>query len=157
MQMQSIWSAAQSILRDSRALLAAQLKEVGLGPSEAFILLHLYEQGEAIMQDKIAEHLGVSKPAISKALDGLEHKGFIERKRNEADRRIKEAMLTEKAQDVISHIRDLYATLYLEAARGFSPEEVHTLERLVGRVADRVSRYRAEVVGDVEPQTATSS
>ena len=66
MNIQAMWSLANSILRDSRALLSWQLKELDLTPSEASIILHLHVHGAARIQDRLAEELDVSKPAISK-------------------------------------------------------------------------------------------
>ncbi len=142
MNIQAMWSLANSILRDSRALLSWQLKELDLTPSEASIILHLHVHGAARIQDRLAEELDVSKPAISKAVDALEAKGFVERRHDPDNRRIRSIVLTPKAEAVADEVKRIYSDLYAAAAQGIDPDEVQSLIRLVERVAGNLRGYR---------------
>ena len=54
----------------------------------------------------LAEHLGVSKPAITRALDTLSIKGLVKRKRDEADKRNVLVQRTVKGSVYLSELSD---------------------------------------------------
>lgn len=147
MIIRAMWSIANSILRDSRALLSFQLKDLDLTPSEAGIILHLHIHGSARVQDRLAEDLEVSKPAISKALDALEAKGFVIRQHDPTNRRIRSVVLTPKAEAVAEEVKRIYAQLYSAAAQGLSEEEVQLLTKLAERVSENLRTYREHHLG----------
>lgn len=142
MSIQAMWSLANNILRDSRALLTFQLTELDLTPSEASIILHLHIHGTAPIQDHLAEELEVSKPAISKAIDALEAKGYVMRQQDPANRRIRSIVLTPKAETIAERVKAIYSQLYAAAAHGLSEEEVLVLTKLAQRVAENLRTYR---------------
>lgn len=137
-----MWTFANSILRDSRALLSAQLKELNLTPSEGTILLQLHLSDDALIQEHLAEQLEVSKPAISKALDSLEAKGFVQRQNDPTNGRINVVMLTAKAHAVAEDIKRIYTDLYTAASRDITEEEAQLLESLARRVSENLRAYK---------------
>ena len=53
-----------------------------------------------IIQRDIEEHFHISNPTVTGILNRLEQKGFIERKLNQKDKRVRAIVLTQKEQDL---------------------------------------------------------
>jgi len=63
-------------------------------------LFHLYYKESCGVSD-IADHLGFSDAASSQMVDRLVQRGFIERKEDPDDRRVKKLTLTEEGKDIV--------------------------------------------------------
>ena len=55
----------------------------------------------------LAKELGVTRGAVTRLLDGIEKRGWVERKRDAADRRRFEVVLTRKGRAEAKRLRDL--------------------------------------------------
>ncbi|MDY3918655.1 MAG: MarR family winged helix-turn-helix transcriptional regulator [Candidatus Limivivens sp.] len=86
-----------SIFRKSQLYWNQALKEADIGAAESPILLLLY-RGDGRTQEEITQEVGVDKSAIARAVQALETKGFLARRKDEADRRCNRIYLTEKAE-----------------------------------------------------------
>jgi MarR family transcriptional regulator, transcriptional regulator for hemolysin len=138
-----IWLHANHIIRTARQIINEQLRPLNLSSAEGNILLHLLTQGEEIRQEQLVEQLDVSKPAISRALDSLEAKGYVTRLPDPLDRRAHRVQLTGRARQIGPAVTQAYNQVYTIAAQGFSQDEVHAFLRLFSRVADNYSRAQA--------------
>lgn len=145
--MREVWVLSNNVMRTVRLLLNAELKGLELGSAEANILVHLFTQGDFVRQEEIVEQLDLSKPAISRALDGLEEKGYISRERDFSDRRACLVALTPRAQAVASSVLKPYERLGEAANQGLSQEEAQDFLRVFRKVSENLSRLR-ECDGD---------
>jgi DNA-binding MarR family transcriptional regulator len=64
---------------------------------------------------ELAQSMNVSLPTMSRAVDGLYERGFVERQEDSADRRMKRIALTESGRAVTSTLNEVR----LQALRGF--------------------------------------
>ncbi|MEW6244638.1 MAG: MarR family transcriptional regulator [Bacillota bacterium] len=119
------------------------LKPLGLCSAEGNILLHLFAQDHGVRQEHIVEQLDVSKPAVSRALESLEAKGYVTRHKDASDRRASRVLLTPRAQEIRSYVESVYNHVYEVAAQGVSPDEVRFFIDLFSRVSDNFSRARS--------------
>lgn len=138
-----IWLFANNIIRSSRQFINEELKPLNLSSAEGNILLHLLTQDERFRQDEIVELLDISKPAVSRALESLELKGYVYRKKDPLDRRASRVILTEKARSISPQIEQVYNEVFSIAAQGISEEEIRDFIKLFGRVSDNFSASRA--------------
>ena len=62
------------------------------------------EQGDAVCVKHVAEDLVLSVPAASRIVDGLVHRGYVERREDEQDRRMKRVSITPAGREVMARV-----------------------------------------------------
>jgi MarR family transcriptional regulator, transcriptional regulator for hemolysin len=139
-----IWPLAHNILRSARQMINEELRPLNLSSSEGNILLHLLTRNQILGQEDLVEQLDISKPAVSRALESLELKGYIVRQVDPADKRAKQVLLTNKAKDISARIEVIYNRIFSIAAKGVTEEEIQNFIELFSRVSESFSRARAD-------------
>lgn len=132
-----IWVFAHNILRSSRLIINEELKPLGLSSAEGNLLFHLLTQEQAFVQEVLVEQLDISKAAVSRALDSLERKGYIQREKDLADKRANKVLVTAKAQEIGARVIEIYEDVFATAAEGLSPAEVNQFIDLFGLISER--------------------
>lgn len=90
-------SALYRLLRQigaHRARMAAALAEHGLHIGQELMLAQLWRE-DGLSQVELATRLGVSAPAVTKVVRGLEESGFVTRQSDDADGRVLQVRLTD--------------------------------------------------------------
>ena len=77
--------------------------ELELSLSQLKLLMVLSRDGELPLKD-LAEHLVLSLPAASRAVDGLHRRDMVVRREDDVDRRQKRIAITETGQEVVSSL-----------------------------------------------------
>lgn len=137
-----IWLYANNIINSSRQMVNEGLRPLQLGSAEGNILQHLLTRKYALRQDDLVEELEISKPAVSRALFSLEKKGFVQRKRDPADKRVSMVFLTKKAYAIGPLIEQVYENVFSAAARGIPEEEINNIIGLFKRISENFSLAR---------------
>jgi DNA-binding MarR family transcriptional regulator len=75
-------------------------RESDLSLSQVNAMFRLYHHGHSSVND-LANHLGITMPAVSQLLDPLIAAGLVLRSENPKDRRMKLIALTEKGKDLV--------------------------------------------------------
>lgn len=139
MAIQDIWASAQKILIESRKIINKGLKPFNLTSAEAKILLRIsYAKNEAISQETLVEDLGVTKAAISRAVNALVNKKYVLKNRSKIDRREYGLTLTNEAKKMIPMIIKIYDSVYLKALGGVNDEEIAFLKILFSKVSNNI-------------------
>jgi DNA-binding MarR family transcriptional regulator len=115
------------------------LAEQGLSITQVKTLHVLHDSGDVNVKD-VAERLGMSLPAMSRALDGLVGRGYVDRHESPVDRRAKlvrllpagRALLTEFQRGRVTALKELTATL--------TDEERDRLHASLLPLVERISR-----------------
>jgi MarR family transcriptional regulator, transcriptional regulator for hemolysin len=139
-----IWPLANNILRSARQMVNEELKPLNLSSSEGNILLHLLTQDQVLGQEELVEQLDVSKPAVSRALESLESKGYIVREVDPADKRARRVLLTAKAMEIGLRVEAVYSEIFSIATQGVPQNEIEDFIKLFARVSESFSRARSE-------------
>lgn len=139
-----IWFYANNIISSARQMVNEELKPLKLGSAEGNVLLHLLSSDDILRQEDLAEELEISKPAISRALVSLEKKGYVRRKKDPDDRRVRRVFLTEKARRIAPEIERVYENIFSVAARGVSEVEIVRFIALFRRISESFSLAREE-------------
>lgn len=89
-----------------RRLIAEQLATAGLGdlPRPGYWALVALDAG-VHEPGRLAAEMGVSKQAVSKLVDGLVERGFVDRRPDESDRRRSRLLLTARGTTAVGVIR----------------------------------------------------
>lgn len=139
-----LWLPAHHMIRSARQIVNESLRPLNLSSAEGNILLHLLTQGEEMAQEQLVEQLDVSKPAISRALDSLEAKGFVARQQDPEDRRVHRVRLTAWAREIGPAVVQAYNQLYAIAMQGIAQEELDSFFRLFGRMSENFTRAQGK-------------
>jgi DNA-binding MarR family transcriptional regulator len=124
--------------RRSSADLFRMVAELDSSFSQVKMLFLLEDGGEHSVKD-IAQHLGLSLPAASRAVDGLIQRGYVSRRESAADRRSRLVALTGDGRAVVERV--LRARLQtLEAfADELTPEERDRLYTALLPIVERIA------------------
>lgn len=99
-----------------------RVKWLGLTRSQWWVLTHLY-RADGVTQSELAETLEVEKPTLGRLLDRLEAKGWVERRPDAADRRVKRVHLTAAVEEPMRRMRTVAADVRADALSGLSARE----------------------------------
>ena len=122
-EIRDIWLHAHNMIRSARQIINQELRPLNLSSAEGNILLHLLTQGKEMGQEQLVEQLDISKPAVSRALDSLETKGYVTRQRDPDDKRAHRIRLTDKAREIGPAVEQAYNHVFSVAMQGISQDE----------------------------------
>ncbi|MCQ8769685.1 MarR family transcriptional regulator [Streptomyces telluris] len=110
---------------------------------ELDFLVPLRYEEEPVIARRLAEDLGLTQAAVSKALAKLERRGLIERAPNPADRRASLVTITEEGKRLMDSLFPRRLTVEAEmfhALGGARAEVLEALERLAEVMGDHVEK-----------------
>jgi len=114
------------LLNDSARLMRVnydrRMRELGLTRSQWWVLTHLYFH-EGINQAELSAILEIERATLGRLLDRLETKGWIERRADMRDRRVKRVFLTGEVDALLRTMRALARDLRSQALDGLTAEE----------------------------------
>jgi MarR family 2-MHQ and catechol resistance regulon transcriptional repressor len=114
-------------------------QKIGLSHSQIGMLFMILHRENANVK-QIAEHLGVTKSAITQLLDPLVTKGFIERQTDASDRRIVRFNLTDKGKKAIKEIHKQKFAGLRSALDSLSDSEIQQLTALHRKAAQNITK-----------------
>jgi DNA-binding MarR family transcriptional regulator len=88
------------------SFLSEGLKDYNISSGQVMFLLELYYL-DGINQEELSSYLNIDEANTTRAIKKLEKEGYVIRKRDEEDRRVKRIYLTEKALEIKPKVLDL--------------------------------------------------
>ncbi|EWH22550.1 MarR family winged helix-turn-helix transcriptional regulator [Bacillus haynesii] len=116
-----------------------EFKEHDLTKGQYLYLVRICEN-PGIIQEKLAEMIKVDRTTAARAIKKLEMKGFIERRDDEQNKKIKKLFPTEKGNEVFPFIKRENDHSNRVALEGFSEEEAEIIFNLLQRVRKNVEK-----------------
>lgn len=113
--------------------LVSSVKDTGLTPGQPKILDYLLHHDGAI-QKEIAIFCHIEPASLTTILNGMEAKGYIERKNIDNNRRSLHVYLTETGKKYADRLDLEFAQIEKEALDGFSEAEAQQLHDFLSRV-----------------------
>jgi DNA-binding MarR family transcriptional regulator len=114
-----------------------EFKEFELTKGQYLYLVRICEN-PGIIQEKVAELIKVDRTTAARAIQKLEMNGFIEKKDDQHNKKIKKLFPTEKGKNVYPFIKSENDYSNSVALEGFSEEEVDTIFNLLQRVRKNI-------------------
>jgi DNA-binding MarR family transcriptional regulator len=114
-----------------------EFKEFELTKGQYLYLVRICEN-PGIIQEKVAELIKVDRTTAARAIQKLEMNGFIEKKDDPHNKKIKKLFPTEKGKNVYPFIKSENDYSNSVALEGFSEEEVDTIFNLLQRVRKNI-------------------
>lgn len=114
-----------------------EFKEYDLTKGQYLYLVRICEN-PGIIQEKLAEMIKVDRTTASRAIKKLEMNGFIEKKEDEHNKKIKRLFPTDKGKQVFPIIKRENDYSNRIALTGFSESEAETLFHLLKRMRKNI-------------------
>ncbi len=123
--------------KQTMGMLAECLAPNGVTPAQWQVLVVLWEE-DGIVQRELAERMVIEQATLTRTLDRMERDGFVERRRDENDRRRFRVFVTETGFGLINTLVPEAMKTLATVTRGFSEEEAELfrsfLRRIIGNV-----------------------
>lgn len=119
----------------------------GIGPRDLRILDAVAELSEArqrVRVSDVSEHMGVSRPGVTRDIARLQSGGYLTKEPSSEDRRLVYVALTEEG----AHVQQVYVTQYYEhlaeVLSGMSEEEIVRASGTIDAVCAMIASDHAE-------------
>ncbi len=116
-----------------------EFKEHDLTKGQYLYLVRIAEN-PGIIQEKLAEMIKVDRTTAARAIQKLEMNGFIEKKEDKENKKIKKLFATEKGENVYPFIKRENDYSNIVALEGLSQIEVETIFNLLQKVRKNVEK-----------------
>lgn len=93
----------------------------GLSSAQWRLLVRVVKEA-GVPQARLAELLEIEPISVSRLLDRMEALGWVERRADSSDRRVRMIFPSAKASDAYAHVKSLAGEVYAEALAGLSQE-----------------------------------
>lgn len=123
------------------------IAELDLSFTQIKALCALETDGEERSVKALAEALGVSLAAMSRAVDGLYERGLVGREEDQTDRRMKRVRLTDAGGAVPQALNDARLSALQELVGSLDDEQARALEHALSLILAR----RAEIAAYRRP------
>ncbi len=137
--MQEILREIGMIARALDSISNIEFKEFDLTKGQYLYMVRIYEN-PGIIQEKLAEMIKADRTTAARAIKKLEMNGFIEKKADEHNLKIKKLYPTEKGQRVYPFIKRENDYSNLVALAGFSGSEAEVMSGFLQRVRKNVEK-----------------
>jgi len=116
-----------------------EFKEYDLTKGQYLYLVRINED-PGIIQEKLAEMIKVDRTTAARAIKKLEVNGFIQKKDDPHNRKVKRLFPTEKGKNVYPFIQRENNHSNNVALEGFSEAEIETISNLLQRVRNNIEK-----------------
>ncbi|EPD81746.1 MULTISPECIES: MarR family winged helix-turn-helix transcriptional regulator [Paenibacillus] len=115
------------------------IKELGLSAQQGKVIDYIYEnQNNQLIQKDLADRFHLRGASITSMLQGLEQKGFIERKIPANNERQKNIYVLPKAIELIEDFQDSFQKVEEEIVQVLTDEEKQVLKKLLIKINERI-------------------
>ena len=145
-----MFALAAYLLRTATVGTFNAIAELDLSFTQIKALCALEADGEERSVKALGESLGVSLPTMSRAVDGLFERGFVEREEAAEDRRMKRVRLTESGRTVPQALNDARLSALSELMSSLGDEQAAALGHALGLILDSrpdIAAYRPATDG----------
>jgi DNA-binding MarR family transcriptional regulator len=119
--------------------------DVSFTQLKALCVLESDDDGDGRSVKALAESLGVSLPAMSRAVDGLFERGLVKREEDQSDRRMKRVRLTDAGRAAPLALNEARLSALQELMDSLQDEEADALARALELILQRreeIAAYR---------------
>lgn len=124
------------LYRKSASYCSTGFKEIGLSAMQSILLVGIYRH-EELNQRTLAEIIAVDPGVASRTLRELEDRGYIEKRRDEQNRRSYNLYLTPRGEEEAEKSLQIQGEYWNRLLQEFSGEEITVLNDLLRRMECR--------------------
>jgi len=126
------------VQRLMRKRFEARASGFGLSAAQWRLMVRVAKE-EGIAQARLAELLEIEPISVSRLVDRMEEGGWVERRSDPSDRRVRTVYPTAKARDAYATVKSLAGEVYEEALTGLSGEQRRTLIICLDKIAENLA------------------
>jgi MarR family transcriptional regulator for hemolysin len=130
------------LVHDSARLLRKRFEvkgaAFGLSAAQWRLLVRLVKE-EGVAQARLAELLEIEPISVSRLLDRMEEGGWVERRPDASDRRVRMIFPTDKSREAFAAIKSVAGEVYDVALAGLSADERQTLVKALNTMITNLS------------------
>lgn len=126
------------VSRMRRTLFDQAVKKLGITRAQWWALANLSREGEGITQSQLAQALDVGKVTIGGLLDRLEAAGYVTRKADRTDRRLKRVFITQRGYDIMDEMAAIGRQLNNVVMKDISIDQMHLAEEVLHKMRDNL-------------------
>ena len=119
----------------------AQEDGVEITRAQARVLISVW-RNPGISQQALATRLDITTMSVCRLVDALEAKGMIERRTDEADRRVRRLFVTDKSEPFMSEVMARIERISNDFLAPLTADERQIFDKLLGRVISHSSSKR---------------
>jgi len=131
-----MFALSSYLMRRSNLRTFSTIAELDLSFTQIKALCRMDESSEECSVKALAESMGVSLAAMSRAIDGLYERGFVDRREDPVDRRMKRVRLTEAGRSMTSSLAEGRLAGVQEFLGSLSDEQAGALARALELILD---------------------
>jgi MarR family transcriptional regulator, transcriptional regulator for hemolysin len=109
------------------------------GSIPIWLILNGLKTEQRRTQLELARAIGIEGPTLTRHLDGLEHAGLVERRRDLVDRRAVQVRLTRTGHALHGRLLRAVIAFNQRLRTGVSSDEIETLRRVLAQLQDNVA------------------
>ncbi|HTT82864.1 MAG TPA: MarR family transcriptional regulator [Rhizomicrobium sp.] len=126
------------------------MRPLGVTRSQWWVLAHV-SRHDGLMQTELAELLDVGKVTLGGLIDRLEVGGWVVRRPDKGDRRVKRIFLTSRTDQLFKQMHAAEAQLKNDLLKGISSTECDHLFSILSRMKHNLVKFGASAAdGDAE-------
>jgi DNA-binding MarR family transcriptional regulator len=129
------------------------LKPLGVTRSQWWVLAFL-SRADGMSQVALAEELDLGKVALGGLIDRLEKTGFVSRRHDAADRRVKRVFLTKKSQTLINEIRSSVSVTERVILEDIEDADLKATVRALRKMKENLLKMLAVAGGEIDASDA---
>ena len=122
-----------------------RVRSLGITRSQWRVLMWVYRT-PGVTQSELADTLEVQKAALGRMLDRLADKGWIERRSDTDDRRIRRIHLSKEVEPLITTMRKIAANLRAAAMEGIPEQEREKFVDTLLQVKDNLIAFQSHEI-----------
>jgi DNA-binding MarR family transcriptional regulator len=142
--------------RPLRDPIAQMCEKLSLTAPQVHAIMWLGHDGALPMRD-LAQRVGISVQTVTGVVDRLEHHGYVQRARDEKDRRVVHVTLTRQGSTMFRRLDEQIIRNLAMGLGVLEPGERETLFKLVEKVLRGASALAAEVSSRGQPRRRPTS
>ncbi len=142
-----MYALAAYLMRTANVGTFEAIAELDLSFTQIKALCALDADGEDRSVKALADSLGLSLPAMSRAVDGLYERGFVRREEDPADRRMKRVGLTDSGRSVPQALNEARLSALEELMSSLDEDQAQALGEALTLILERreeIAAYRPE-------------
>lgn len=109
------------------------------GSIPIWLILNGLKTEQRRTQLELARAIGIEGPTLTRHLDGLEHAGLVERRRDLVDRRAVQVQLTRTGHALHGRLLRAVIAFNQRLRTGVSSDDVETLRRVLAQLQENVA------------------
>lgn len=127
------------VRRSVRTALREAVREEGLTQNEIELLLFL-DRGRYNTARDVSRMRGMPRSLVSKAVDQLVRRGYVETCQDQKDRRVVRLALLEPAHPVVERLVQARKEFYAQLCQGITQEEAAVFYTMVEKMVENLNR-----------------